>query len=383
MEKESLEYWLALNRIQGFGPAERRAFLDSSNDAVDMFEGPPLGVECLRAAVAAARGLSMEDWDWVKREIELIGRHNARVITVRDSLYPGHLRRIYDPPLLLYAKGKFYDTDRPCVAVVGTRRASPYGLSMAGAIARDLAAAGMVVVSGLARGCDSAAHRGALSTGGHTVAVLGTGIDVTYPGENRRLQDEIAEKGLLLSEFPVSTPPFPGNFPVRNRIISGMALGVAVVEAPLRSGAMMTARLALEQGREVFAFPGPAGMKKAAGTNKLIKDGATLVEGAEDVLKAFFPDFRPPESAEKGAPSRTAGWPSRPAGSKVQNPVRSGAEDGLAEKVAELLSEGPMHIDSIAEKSGLPVQKVSSVLLSMELNGMVEQKPGKLFMLRL
>ena len=359
MERENLKYWLALSRIKGAEAPLFRDFLEGAKDIREVFEGCADRIipEGLKVVFERIRGFS--GWDEVGRELELLEKRGANLITIKDSLYPERLRGIYGAPLILYAKGAFYDASLPVMAVVGTRGASHYGLKMAEALSRDLAGAGFVIVSGLARGCDSAAHRGALSiTGAKTVAVLGTGIDVIYPGENRRLYEEIAERGLLLSEFAFSTPPFKQNFPARNRIIIGMSLGVVVIEAPLRSGAMTTARLALEQGREVFALPGPADSKKSAGANKLIKDGATLAEGAEDILRYFFPEktFLRAVTPGKG--------------------VLADKEEGL---IVQLLDEGPLHIDTIVEKTRFPVQKVSSLLLGMELKGMVEQRPGKFF----
>ncbi len=372
MDGERLKYWLALRRIIGrekvVAPPELKALLDAVEDARDLFEGRCYGPGERGGMdrsfeVIAEKAMDFSEWDRIEKELELVEGHGVRLVTFKDGDYPERLREIYDPPLVLYAKGGFYDGDSPVAAVVGTRRATHYGLSMAEAIGRGLAEAGVVVVSGLARGCDTAAHRGALKAAGRkTVAVLGTGIDVVYPKENRRLYDEIAERGLILSEFPMSTPPLAMNFPVRNRIISGLSMGVVVVEAPLRSGAVMTARLALEEGREVFALPGRAGAKTSGGTNRLIKNGAVLVEGVDDILDVLCP----------GRNLHTTG-DDRSCGTAKERP--SGVE-GL---VIGLLDEGPLHIDDITEKSGLSVREVSALLLSMELKGLVEQRPGKLF----
>ncbi|MBI5560083.1 MAG: DNA-protecting protein DprA [Deltaproteobacteria bacterium] len=362
MKEERLKYWLALRRIKGVCSPEFMAFLNGVNDAKDVFEMGGSGPKAEGLKVIFERVRNFPEWGAIERELEFLEKNNdVRVTTIKDASYPKRLKEIYDPPIVLYAKGRVFDEELPAVAVVGTRRASHYGLSMAESISADLAASGVVIVSGLARGCDSAAHRGALKAGGKTVAVLGTGIDVVYPKENRSLFEEIEEKGLLLSEFAPWTPPHARNFPMRNRIISGVSLGVIVVEAPARSGAMMTARLALEQNRDLFALPGQAGAKKSGGANKLIKDGATLIEGAEDILSAFFPGL----SGKNGLPTEKGGK------KRVL-----GVEEA---RIDEILEDGAMHIDSIAGQCAMAVEKVSALLLDMELKGLVEHLPGKFY----
>lgn len=213
----------------------------------------------------------------------------------------------------------------------------------------------MTVVSGMARGCDTSAHKGALKAGGFTAAILGTGVDVVYPPESKKLYAEIMEKGVVISEYLMGTQPLPHNFPKRNRIISGLSLGVAVVEAPLRSGSLMTARLALEYGREVFAFPGQVNSHRSSGTNRLIKDGAMLIEGAKDITDALSLSFTEAKPRETAAP------------------------EGDEKLLYEAIGKGLVHIDSLIEKTGLSVAKASMLLLDMELKGIVEQKPGKSF----
>ncbi len=376
VKKENLKYWLALTRAKGARGAVKgingralRELAEKSIDLKDIFDGSvPAGADPSGLGIAdKIRKIKRSDWEWVEKELERIKKNSVRVTTLADRDYPTPLLATHDPPLLLYIKGKPFEWDIPVVAVVGTRRPSPYGLAMAERIAGELAEAGVVVVSGMARGCDSAAHRGALSAGGKTVAVLGTGIDCVYPRENKALYEEIAERGLLMSELPMSSPPLPRNFPVRNRIISGLALGVVVVEAPLKSGAIMTAKLALDCGREVFAMPGQATSRKSAGTNKLIKEGAMLVEGAVDILDCFSLSYRPP-SASKGA--GTSRGPEAP------------GLGGTEQSIMDLLEAEPLHIDVLAEKTGLTPQRASSVLLDMELRGLVGQQPGKIFIRR-
>ncbi|MEE9613537.1 MAG: DNA-processing protein DprA [Thermodesulfobacteriota bacterium] len=368
MDRERLKYWLALGRgmgrVRGVERTALKEAVEEAKDAKDIFSGKGgRGGRGNNPAVNIARRLKRSDWEWVERELDLIEEHGVTLLTIKDGEYPEPLRHIHNPPLFLYLKGTPYDRELPVVAVVGTRRATHYGLRMAAAVSRDLARAGVVVISGMARGCDSAAHRGALDGGGgggKTAAVLGTGIDRVYPGENEGLYNEIAAKGLLISEFPFGTPPLAQNFPRRNRIISGLALGVLVVEAPARSGAMMTARLALDEGREVFSLPGKATSEKSAGANKLIKDGASLVENADDILNAL----------SLAVPERKPERPAAPAADAL-------GPEGSA--IMALLGDEPLHIDRIAERAGMPVQKASATLLEMELKGFVEQQPGKLF----
>lgn len=355
--EDNLKYWLALSRIKG---VERLSVMNAITGlgGVDSLFTDGFRIVEKYSPELAAGIKSFKDWDWVQDEIGRINA-NAEVVGIADKAFPALLKEIFDPPPMLYVKGKALAAfDAPCIAIVGTRRPSHYGLRMAERIASELAGAGVTVVSGMARGCDSAAHKGALAAGGVTVAVLGTGIDVAYPPENKKLSDEVAEKGLLVSEYPMGTPPMPYNFPRRNRIIGGLVTGILVVEAPLRSGALQTARLALEYGRDVFAIPGAVSSPKSAGTNKLIKDGAGLVETADDILSAL-------------------------------NIVRSRVEDeaplpelGSVEGLiwGALSIDEPRHIDDIAVKTGLGVAKASAFLLDMELKGLVKQRQGMCFL---
>ncbi len=354
---EQTRYWLALNRIKGLTGQVLKNLLEGSGGPDELFRKKGAGKrrglpEDVSASISAFNG-----WDAVDEELALIETNGVRVVTFADAAYPAPLKEIYDPPPVLYVKGAMFDHKATAaVAVVGTRHPTHYGLKMAGAIARDLAGMGVAVVSGIARGCDTAAHKGALSINGMTAAVLGTGIDEVYPKENKRLYDEIAEKGVLISEFPMGTKPMPYNFPQRNRIISGLSKAVCVVEAPFRSGALMTARLALDYNREVFAVPGPATSPKSAGTNKLIKDGAPLVENAEDIMKNL--GLLIPTRAKKD-----------------EAPEAQGDE----RLVLNALGGDAVHIDAIMAKTGLAVTKAMSLLLEMELKGLIEQMPGKRF----
>ncbi|VAW36147.1 Rossmann fold nucleotide-binding protein Smf possibly involved in DNA uptake [hydrothermal vent metagenome] len=422
MGEVELEAWLTLNRVvmrtRGMTPeftAELRESLAKAGSAralLDMCRGRNLeGVVPGRLA-SQLRGFSQQGE--VEKEAALVEESGVSLITILDKDYPPRLAGIPAAPLLLYGAGRIespsgssiFDERLPAVAVVGTRRASHYGLEMAEAIGRGLASSGIVVVSGMARGCDTAAHRGALSAGGLTIAVLGTGVDTVYPAENKKLYGKIKDSGVVLSEYPMGTAPLPMNFPLRNRIISGLSLAVVVVEAPLRSGAMMTARMALEQGREVFALPGHAASRKGSGTNKLIKDGAVLVESAGDIIEALTAETTCAGAGEKAEKKRGSAkvdsreqlpliseqqlsgqrpsvQPSRSVGRPL--PPADGAQAGAAAAAADedivigLLDDGPMHIDGIVEKSGIAVQRLSGLLLDMELKGVVAQRPGKLF----
>lgn len=352
---KGIKYWLALGRVKGLELFFLKGLFDRFGGPEGIFNAGRAELGSFSTALAD-NVEAFTDWDWVEKELELIEEKGARVITYSDPDYPASLRDINDPPCLLYAMGQGYDLSSPSVAIVGTRNPTHYGLKMSEVLSRDLSAMGMVVVSGMARGCDTAAHKGALKAGGATVAVLGTGIDVPYPKENRRLYEEIIEKGLVITELPVSTPPAPYNFPKRNRVISGLCSGVVVVEAPLRSGALMTARLALEYNREVMAVPGQATSYRSAGTNRLLKEGAFLVETSEDVMAALSLVYAPPEKT--GAPELT--------------------ED--EKLVWKSLGEAPLHIDAIARSAGVTVMKASATLMEMELKGLVRQEPGKRFL---
>ncbi|MGA7617641.1 MAG: DNA-processing protein DprA [Thermoanaerobaculia bacterium] len=280
-------------------------------------------------------------------------------LTLADEIYPSLLRETPDPPPALHFRGDPSILRLPAIAMVGSRRASPYGINVVRRLARDLARAGIVVVSGLATGIDAAAHEAALDAGGTTAAVLGTGIDVCYPRSNRRLYDRIAAEGLVLTELPASTPPHPRNFPVRNRIIAGMSRGTIVVEAGLKSGSLITARIALDEGREVFAVPGPIFSAGSAGTHRLIQSGAKLVHEMADVFDEFA-DLTPPGSG----PSTLKLAPSE-------------------REIVPLLSMvDPIHVDRIAAVYRRSTSELAEALLNLEMKGVVRALPGNHYVLR-
>lgn len=307
---------------------------------------------------------------------------DAHLITMEDKAYPERLAEIYDPPLLLFVRGEIRPEDERCVAIVGTRRATPYGIRMAEQFGRDLAAAGITVVSGLAAGVDAAAHRGALEAGGRTIAVLGCGVDVVYPRENESLMKDITRQGAVVSQFVMGCKPNKGNFPVRNRIISGLTLGTLIIEAPIRSGALITARNAAEQGREVFAIPGQIGVQNSQGPHSLIRQGAKLVESVDDIiseLPALAPVAQPSmvhiEEAERATAPRPA---PRPQLAPQPKPAVANASSE-ERKVLSVLTPDGAFIDDIAQRCRLSIAESLRALTVLELKGMVRQFSGKRF----
>jgi len=303
----------------------------------------------------------------VKQDLELALNRGYRIVTMTDADYPVLLREIPDPPPFLYVFGCL-ESGVKNVAVVGSRNATDYGMAATECLCRDLATIGMTVVSGMAIGIDTAAHRGALSGGGRTVAVLGSGFENVYPAQNRALFHRIAENGAVVSEFPLATEPEPHNFPIRNRIISGISLGTVVVEATKKSGSLITARLAAEQNREVFAVPGSIQSFKSMGTHTLIKQGAKLVEHAQDIMD---------ELANMIQGNETADHP-RQNESVDKMPLLSPEE----QLVFESLDPYPVHIDDLARKLAMASGKLSGILLNLELKGIVAQAPGKFFSIK-
>jgi DNA processing protein len=290
---------------------------------------------------------------------------DARRITLSDAEYPVQLRGIPQPPAALWVRGALATEDALAVAIVGSRHATGYGLGMAESLAAELAGRGVTIVSGLARGIDSAAHRGALRAGGRTIAVFGSAVDVIYPPENRRLAASIVERGAVLSQFEPGTPPLPHHFPERNRVIAGLSLGVVVVEAAERSGSLITAGFAAELGREVMAVPGRATSEQSAGAHRLIQDGAALVTGWRDVVAQL--------------PARWQACVREPALLDDGSQERRATASPEAERVLAALGEEPMAIDDVIEHSGVGSAKAAAVLLELELEGRVRQMDGKRF----
>jgi DNA processing protein len=311
------------------------------------------------APSAAERLLALAD-DPCEADLSAMARLSVELLTWSDERYPALLREIADPPCALYLRGTLSSADRISVAVVGTRRASGYGRDSAGKLCGDLARAGVTVVSGLAVGIDTAAHRGALAAGGRTLAVLGCGIDVPYPAANARLREEIVAGGALLSEFPMGSGPEPWHFPARNRIVSGLTLGTLVVEGDMKSGALITAEFASEQGREVFAVPGEVRNMRAVGPHRLIQDGAKLVHDVEDILlelRIVSPPTAKPNEPELAGTDLT--------------------DDETA--VLKVLGPQQRHVDEVIGECGLPAGDVTGVLLMLEVKGLVRKLAGNAY----
>jgi len=366
----SREAYIALNMVDGVGPIRVRALLERFGEPqaiLSASRGELMRVDGVGEEVARCITSWRESID-LDAELARIEKSGVRVVMRDDAEYPKNLREIYDPPLVLYVKGALRENERMAIAIVGSRRTTLYGQEMSRKLAYQLARLGVTVVSGLARGIDTAAHKGALQAKGRTVAVIGCGIDVVYPPENKKLADEIVEKGgAVVTEFPFGVKPDRQNFPMRNRIISGWSLGVVVVEANLKSGALITAAQAAEQGRQVFAVPGRADSILSRGTNRLIKDGAKLTEDVEDVLMEFeYLLPRKPESAEAAEP-RNGGTEAALKLSETEA------------KVMALIGQEEIAIDEIIRGSGLTSAAVSATLLGLEMKRIVRQLPGKLY----
>jgi DNA processing protein len=366
----NLASWLRLERTTGIGPDAGRRLLSAFGLPENIFRADFSALRHIvpeRAATALLAPLSDDDRRQLDQTLAWAEQAGNRVLTLADADYPQYLLEISDPPLLVYAKGRAELLERTSIAVVGSRNASTQGASDAERFSAALAGAGLNVVSGLALGIDAAAHRGGLSAAcsphaGSTIAVIGTGIDIVYPARNRELAHRIAEQGCLLSEYPLGTPAIAANFPRRNRLISGLSRGVLVVEAAAQSGSLITARLAAEQGREVFALPGSIHSPLSKGCHLLIKQGAKLVESVDDILE---------ELGMAGIGSHTMRAAS----------VQSGAH-GLnehADKLLELMGHSPVDADTLCARAGLDAASLNAQLLTLELSGKIELLPGGIY----
>lgn len=371
MDSDQYLGWLALALTPGLGARLTNRLLREFGSPEAVFSASLTALEAQQIPAAVAQAIhSRQSMSAAAKELAQAETAKCRIVTWDEAAYPQILREIYDPPPLLYVKGNIELLNRHGIGIVGTRRPTPYGNQMAGRLARDLAARGLVIISGLARGIDAIAHRGALdAAAGGTVGILGCGIDVIYPKENRKIFAEIEERGAIISEFPMGTFPAPQNFPIRNRIIAGMARGVLVVEGAQYSGSLITARLAMEFGREVFAVPGNATQPASFGPNQLIKQGAKLVVSWEDVVEEL-----PTAIRAELLPVETTNGAQR--ASLVEESL------GAAEKTIYALLEvdRSKHVDEIVEQSGLNSSEVLSSLFELEMKGLVQQLPGKQFL---
>ncbi len=359
---DRLRNYVRLAMIPGVGPRIRQALLDRfyTPEAVlaapmdRLREVPGVGSKVARAITSAEGELDADG------QIELCRNSGVQILADHENAYPPVLKEIADPPGLLFVRGSLRTEDRMAVAIVGTRHATHYGLRQAERLAGGLARAGITVVSGLARGVDAAAHRGALAAGGRTLAVLGSGVLHIYPPEHDTLAEEVLERGALISESPPKAAPRTGSFPQRNRIISGLSLGVVIVEAGIRSGALITARLAAEQNREVFAVPGRIDDRSAQGCHRLLREGATLVESVDDILEQLGPLAHPA---------------SKPDGTEVRHPAEVQLNE-LEQKVLDAVSTSPTSVDQLVGSTGLPVPRILSTLSVLEMRRLIRRLTG-------
>jgi DNA processing protein len=369
---------MALTRIDGLGIRGCHKLIEHFGSPQAAYMASLTELESCGVPARVAQAIFAQDaLKGAEREVEQVGKADCHLIAFDSEDYPPILKQIPDAPLLLYVRGDAKVLAQYAVAVVGSRRPSAYGSSVAHRLAHDLARRQLVVVSGLARGVDSAAHHGALEAQGKTVAVLGSGIDVIYPRENKRLADEIAKSGAVISEFPLGTGPTPENFPIRNRIISGLSLGVVVVEAAEYSGSLITARLALEQNREVYAVPGNITSAQSFGPNHLIKQGAKLVDQWMDVIEEFPPEVRtqllPPDEATEGEPM----------GTQAANLFAASLTPEQKAVFEVLRADQALFVDDIVSGTRVSHPRVLSALLQLEMNGLIRQLPGKNFIRKL
>jgi DNA processing protein len=356
--------WIALSMIQDIGPVTVRRLISRFQKPQAIFSADIEELKVIEG-IGEKRAKNIKafsGWSEIEKMLQRLDDAGVRILSYHDNDYPLLLRDVEDAPVILYIKGDIKEDDRFSIAIVGSRNATPYGRLVADRMARELSEAGFTIVSGMARGIDTIAHLSSLKSGGRTIAVLGSGIDMIYPPENKGLFEKIADSGCIVTEFPPGTPPNKENFPKRNRLISGLSLGVIVVEASQGSGALITARSALEQNREVFAVPGNINSPNSKGTNELIKAGARLVQRSDDIIEELAPLL-------KGFIRQ-----------KKDNTI--GLTDEEKEVCNRLTSE-PRHIDDIIRETGLPMPKMLSLLLGLELKGVVSQIEGKRFCLRI
>ena len=364
---DSREAFVALNMIDHVGPVRVRQLLQHFGDPVSILKASKQ--QLLRIhGIGEDTAESISSWEknvQLSDELKRVEEFHCHIVTQEDERYPELLRQIYDPPIVLYVKGMLDGKDKNAVALVGSRQTTHYGIEVARKLAYQLAYIGVTVVSGGARGIDTAAHQGALSGKGRTICVLGTGINIVFPPENGELFERISANGALISQYPFNRKADKQSFAIRNRIVAGMTLGTVVVEAYLTSGALITANFATEYGRQIFAVPGRIDSPRSKGCHDLIKKGAKLCEGAEDILSEFeylFPaSNKPPSVSETGV---------LPALELSEN----------EQKVFDALDGEPTPIDDVIRKSGLPSSAVSVALLSLEMKRIVRQIPGKLFL---
>jgi len=378
MENSRKKYWIAVNMIPAIGRVRCHRLLQKLGTPenilsapVKELEGESISYHLAEEIVQARVKLNLD------QELSLIEKYQVKIITLEDKDYPFNLRNTAYPPPVVYVRGKIIPQDRIALAIVGSRRATPYGKKVAETLSQELAKCGFSIISGMARGIDTIAHQGALSAKGRTLAVLGCGVDRVYPLENARLRDQIIREGAVISEFPMSTPPLPKNFPIRNATISGLSLGVVVVEAAEDSGALITAHHALEQGREVFAVPGDITATTSHGTHSLIKQGAKLIEGINDILEELISII---ESYDREITARLKEQTGTSGNKIAFRPTE--LEVALSQeekKILSLLSWEPQNIELLIKNSEMAAREVISILTNLEIKGLIKQLPGKMF----
>ncbi len=390
----ALKYWVWLSTAMGLSNRSRWLLLEHFSSPEDIYYAEPEQLRLVEGlTVSQLESLENKSLHRAQQILETCAAKDIFVLTAQDAAYPNRLRSIYEAPILLYGRGAMplFD-DEAAVAVVGTRSCTPYGIQAAEQLGYEMGRQGAIVVSGLAKGIDAAAHRGALRGGGFVAGVLGCGVDVVYPESSRRLYDDVAATGVLLSEYPPGTPPERSHFPERNRIISGLSLGVVVVEAPERSGALITANTALEQGRDVFAVPGPIYADSSRGCNQLIRDGAGLVMDGWDVLEGYQSRFPHRLHCDK---TRVSDLPEKVKAPEAEKPAVPVAEEklplldlrkdtaGLTDDQIRILrilnaQEGKL-TDDVAVETDLPVRRVLSALTVLEIDGYIRQQSARRF----
>jgi DNA processing protein len=369
MELEASLSWLAMTMTPGIAARLSARLLREFGSPEGVFRASLTALEACNLPAPAAQAIFKKQNFWrAEKEVAALRAVGAKLVNWTEPEYPQSLLQIYDPPVMLYVRGDAQILNEPTISIVGTRRPTAYGTQMAERLARELAKRGLVIVSGLARGVDALAHQGTMAVGGRAIGVIGTGIDVCYPKENKKLYEKVLERGAILSELPMGTHPAPENFPVRNRIIAGMPLGVVIVEGKQYSGSLITARLAMEFGREVFGVPGNVTQEMSFAPNQLIKQGAKLVTGWEDVVEELPTEIR----AELF-----------PVEATTQEERASLFEQNLSpieKRLFDLIRiEEPIHVDELVETTGLSSSETLAALCEMEMRGIIRQMPGKQF----
>lgn len=357
-----IRYWIGLSLVPEVGPIMSKKLLSLMGSPEDIFNA---GIKDLTSVKGISKKKAeniknFQQWDEVEKQLKVVDGKGMKAVGFNDSQYPAVLKEMADSPIVLYIRGNYYPDDKYGIAVVGSRKHSVYGETVTQKISGELSSAGLTIISGMARGIDTLSHKSALASGGRTIAVLGCGLDICYPAENKGLMEKIISSGCIISEFPPSTLPNKENFPRRNRLISGLSLGVLVVEAASDSGSLITASYALEQNKEVFAVPGNITSKTSEGTNNLIQQGAKIVLDTNDIIEELAPMLKGFIKIEKRKTANLSEEESR---------------------ICSMLTREPMHIDILSRESKLPVNKILDLMLLLEIKGIVSQSSGKRFYL--